>query len=36
MPEAWILNKLLMFVLGFSIALKLVSIVIIVNMPVEF
>jgi hypothetical protein len=36
MPKAWILNKLLMFALGFSIALKLVSKTLIVNVSIEF
>jgi hypothetical protein len=36
MHDAWILNKLLMFVLGFSTVLKLVSRALIVNVSVEF
>jgi hypothetical protein len=36
MPEAWILNRLLIFSLGFFITLKLVSKVLGVDMLVEF
>jgi hypothetical protein len=31
MPEAWILNKMLMFALGFFVALKLVNITLVVK-----
>jgi hypothetical protein len=36
MLEAWILNRLLIFALGFFVALKLVSKVLGVDMSVDF
>jgi hypothetical protein len=36
MPKAWILNSLLMFVLGFSTTLKLVSRALEVDVSVQF